>query len=45
MTQTRSNLKVLTSDIEALNQQTAVQSLIERIVQKSDTVELPGSEH
>jgi len=45
MTQARSNLRVCIGDVEAVNQQTAVESPIDRIVQKIYKVELPHNEH
>src|SRR5208283_3025749 len=45
MTQEGSNLRVLIGDIEAVNQQPAVESFIDRIVKRIYKEELPLSEH
>jgi integrase/recombinase XerD len=45
MTHARSSLEAIISDIKAVNQQTSVASLIDVILQKISTMELPGTEH
>lgn len=45
MTQVGSNLRAPIGDIEAANQQPAVESFVDRIVQKIYKEEIPGSEH
>ena len=45
MTMEGSSLRTSSSDIKAVNQHTAVGSLIDRILQKISEMELPGKEH